>query len=191
MLHNKASTDKNAIRPFQMTFPDDELTDLRRRIEATRWPDRETDASQGVSARDDAGTRALLGDRVRLAQGRGEAERPAAVHHRDRRGRHSFHSRSFEARRCVAAHRLARMARLGHRAAEDHRSPDQSHGPRRHGIGRFRCGDPEHAGLRVFRQADHDRLGTRAYRTCLDRADEAPRIHALCRARRRLGWGCG
>ena len=30
------------------------------------------------AARDDAGTRALLGDRLRLAQGRGEAERPAA-----------------------------------------------------------------------------------------------------------------
>src|SRR6266566_3114818 len=42
--------DKTAIRPFQFTFPDAELTDLRRRVNATRWPDREqvTDASQGV-----------------------------------------------------------------------------------------------------------------------------------------------
>jgi len=40
-----------AIRPFQMVnVPDAELTDLRRRINATRWPERETvtDASQGV-----------------------------------------------------------------------------------------------------------------------------------------------
>ena len=39
----------------------------------------------GRAARDDPGARALLGDGLRLAQVRGEAERPAAVHHRDRR----------------------------------------------------------------------------------------------------------
>jgi pimeloyl-ACP methyl ester carboxylesterase len=39
-----------AIRPFQVNVPETELTDLRRRINATRWPERETvtDASQGV-----------------------------------------------------------------------------------------------------------------------------------------------
>ena len=40
-----------AIRPFQVTsVPETELTDLRKRINATRWPERETvaDASQGV-----------------------------------------------------------------------------------------------------------------------------------------------
>ena len=38
------------IRPFQYKASDAELDDLRRRIKATRWPDRETvpDASQGV-----------------------------------------------------------------------------------------------------------------------------------------------
>ena len=43
-------TDKAAIRPFQFNFPDAELDDLRRRVNATKWPDREqvTDASQGV-----------------------------------------------------------------------------------------------------------------------------------------------
>src|ERR1700722_9217909 len=35
-------------------------------------------------ARDDSGTRALLGDRLRLAQDRGETERTAAIHYRDR-----------------------------------------------------------------------------------------------------------
>jgi pimeloyl-ACP methyl ester carboxylesterase len=40
----------NAIRPFQVNFPEAELTDLRRRIAATRLPERETvtDFSQGV-----------------------------------------------------------------------------------------------------------------------------------------------
>jgi len=38
-----------AIRPFHVHFPESELTELRRRIKATRWPDRETvtDQSQG------------------------------------------------------------------------------------------------------------------------------------------------
>jgi hypothetical protein len=43
------ATGKNAIHPFQkVNFPEAELTELRRRINATRWPDRETvtDASQ-------------------------------------------------------------------------------------------------------------------------------------------------
>src|SRR6185369_5085499 len=31
--------DKTAIRPFQFNFPDAQLTDLRQRINATRWPD--------------------------------------------------------------------------------------------------------------------------------------------------------
>src|SRR3979490_2040368 len=35
-------------RPFPIAVPEEELTDLRSRINAARWPDRETDASQGV-----------------------------------------------------------------------------------------------------------------------------------------------
>jgi hypothetical protein len=44
------AADKTAIRPFKVNVPQAELTDLRRRIRATRWPERETvtDASQGV-----------------------------------------------------------------------------------------------------------------------------------------------
>jgi len=40
----------NTIRPFQVTFPEADLAELRRRINATRWPERETvtDDSQGV-----------------------------------------------------------------------------------------------------------------------------------------------
>ena len=39
-----------AIRPFRIDIPDDALADMRRRINATRWPDRETvsDLSQGI-----------------------------------------------------------------------------------------------------------------------------------------------
>ena len=48
---SKQAADKNAIRPFpHVNFPDAELAELRRRINATRWPERETvtDATQGV-----------------------------------------------------------------------------------------------------------------------------------------------
>jgi pimeloyl-ACP methyl ester carboxylesterase len=40
----------NAIRPFRIDVPEEELVDLRRRIAATRWPEKETvtDQSQGV-----------------------------------------------------------------------------------------------------------------------------------------------
>jgi len=44
------ATDKTAIRPFEFNFTDAELADLRRRVNATKWPERElvNDASQGV-----------------------------------------------------------------------------------------------------------------------------------------------
>src|SRR5262245_7649667 len=40
----------DAIRPFHVNVPEDALVDLRRRINATLWPERETvaDQSQGV-----------------------------------------------------------------------------------------------------------------------------------------------
>jgi pimeloyl-ACP methyl ester carboxylesterase len=49
-MTQQTGSDKTAIRPFHVNVPDAELTDLRRRINATRWPERETvgDASQGV-----------------------------------------------------------------------------------------------------------------------------------------------
>jgi pimeloyl-ACP methyl ester carboxylesterase len=42
--------DKNALRPFQVNVPEAELTELRRRINSTKWPERElvADATQGV-----------------------------------------------------------------------------------------------------------------------------------------------
>jgi hypothetical protein len=38
------------VRPFRIGFPEAELTELRRCVNATRWPERETvtDDSQGV-----------------------------------------------------------------------------------------------------------------------------------------------
>ena len=49
---------------------------MRRRIAATRWPSKELveDRSQGVQLTTPASARARLGHRLRLAQGRGEAD---------------------------------------------------------------------------------------------------------------------
>ena len=44
------STDSTAIRPFHLEVPEEQLAELRRRIVATQWPEKETvpDDSQGV-----------------------------------------------------------------------------------------------------------------------------------------------
>jgi pimeloyl-ACP methyl ester carboxylesterase len=44
------SPERSAVRPFHIEVPESELTELRRRVEATRWPRRELvdDRSQGV-----------------------------------------------------------------------------------------------------------------------------------------------
>ena len=44
------TTDKTGLRPFRVQIPEAELTELRRRVQMTRLPERETvsDFSQGV-----------------------------------------------------------------------------------------------------------------------------------------------
>jgi len=47
---NEDTTSHREIRPFRVNFPEERLVDLRRRIAATQWPEKETvaDSSQGV-----------------------------------------------------------------------------------------------------------------------------------------------
>jgi pimeloyl-ACP methyl ester carboxylesterase len=49
-LEKEKAAGEEAIRPFKKSFSDAELTEMRRRIKATVWPEKETvtDASQGV-----------------------------------------------------------------------------------------------------------------------------------------------
>ena len=49
-MASQTSSDDTSIRPVHVGFPDADVEDLRRRVEATRWPERETvgDDSQGV-----------------------------------------------------------------------------------------------------------------------------------------------
>ena len=133
-------TEDNAIRPFHFHASDEALADLRRRIAATKWPERETvaDASQGVQL---ATMRELArywqtDYDWRKVEARLNALPQFMTEHRW--AGHPLHPRPFETSECAADHRHARLARLDHRAAEDHRSADQSHGAWRERIGRLR-----------------------------------------------------
>jgi hypothetical protein len=78
-------SNEQAIRPFPVaSVPEAELTDLRKRINATRWPERDNSdrCNPRSTASDDAGAGALLGDRLRLAQVRGTTPVPAELYHR-------------------------------------------------------------------------------------------------------------
>ncbi|MBV9701490.1 MAG: epoxide hydrolase N-terminal domain-containing protein, partial [Methylobacteriaceae bacterium] len=46
----RAAAADDAVRPFRVDIPQEQLTGLRRRLAATRWPDQETvpDQSQGA-----------------------------------------------------------------------------------------------------------------------------------------------
>src|SRR5918994_3013274 len=50
MTQAETSMARTEVRPFRIDVTEEELVDLRRRILATRWPERETvdDSSQGV-----------------------------------------------------------------------------------------------------------------------------------------------
>ena len=91
--------DTSAIRPFRVSFPEAELADMRRRINATKWPEREpvADASQGVQLATIQKLARYWGTEYDWRPCEATAERPAEFHHRDRRAGHSFHPRPFEA----------------------------------------------------------------------------------------------
>ena len=73
------------IRPFQINVPDEDLIELRRRICATRWADKETvaDQSQGVQSATIRELARYWATDYDWREVRGEAERPATIHDRD------------------------------------------------------------------------------------------------------------
>ena len=137
------SSDRTAVDPFQVDYPEAELTELRRRIRRHAGPSvrRSPTIRRACRSRRFRSSRAT-GGRTTTGPSARRPERPPAVHHRDRRAGHSFHSRSLKARRCPAADHHARVARLDHRAAEGHRPADRPDGIRRERVGRLRCGHP-------------------------------------------------
>ena len=195
----QTGSDKTAIRPFRVNVSEAELTELRKRINATKWPERETvaDASQGVQ----------LATIQKLARywatdydwRKCEAKLnalPQFITEIDGLDIHFIHVRS--------KHENALPLIVTHgwpgSVVEQLKIVGPLTDPTAHGgsaVGRFRRGDPVDAGLRLLRQADHDRLGPRPHRPCLDRADEAPRIHAGSSRKAAIGvrssrsrWAC-
>ena len=84
-----------AIRPFHVEVPRGgagRAAPSHRRDALARQGARRRSVA-GCAAGDDPGARPLLGDGVRLARVRGEAERAATVHDRDRRRGHPLHPR--------------------------------------------------------------------------------------------------
>ncbi len=114
-------------------MPAEQLADLRRRVLATRWPERETvsDDTQGVQlATMQKLARYWATDYDwRKVEARLNAL-PQFITEIDGLDIHFIHVRSKH-ENALAADRHARLARLGHRAAEDHRAADQSDGARR------------------------------------------------------------
>ena len=129
--HSAAATDDTAVRPFPINIPEADLVDLRRRINATKWPERETvtDETQGVQ----------LATMQKLAQywatdydwRKCEAKLNALPHfitEIDGLDIHFIHVRSKHDN-ALPLDRHAWLAWLDHRAAEDHRSADRSDRP--------------------------------------------------------------
>ena len=176
----RVETKSDAIREFHVNVPESELAELRRRINATRWPDRETvsDATQGVQL---ATTQALARYWATEYDWRKCEARLNALPQfiTEIEPRHSFHSRPFEASEFAAGHRHARLARIDRRAVEDHRPADQSDGAWRERIGRLRCRGSVDARLWILRQAHRRRVESRSHRACLDCADETPGLHEV------------
>ena len=189
MTEVETSSVSSEIRPFHVSVPQSDLTDLRNRIKATRWPEGEqvTDASQGVQL---ATMRKLAGYwgtdyDWRKCEAKINAV-PNFITEIDGLDIHFIHVKSKEknALPLIITHGwpgsiIEQMKVIGP-LTESHRSRWKSRG-------RFRCRDSVAARLRVFGQADGDRVGACPHRARVDDADEAPRIHEVRGAGRRLG----
>ena len=114
--------------PSKSTFQS-ELVDLRRRIEATRWPEKETveDQSQGPRLATMQALARYWATEYDWRTVRGEPERapPQFITEIDGLDIHFIHVRS-EHEDALPLVVNSRMAGLDHRAAEDHRSTDRS-----------------------------------------------------------------
>ncbi len=89
----------SAVRPFHVNIPEEALVDLRRRIEATRWPAKElvADRSQGVQLATLQELARYWATEYDWRKCEATTERAAAVHDRDRRGRDPLHPRQVAA----------------------------------------------------------------------------------------------
>ena len=172
--------ERTAIRPFSFHAPEAELVDLRRRINATKWPDREqvTDDSQGVkldTIQKLARYWATEHD-WRKVEARLNAL-PNFVTEIDGLDIHFIHVRS--------KHENALPMIVTHgwpgSIIEQMKIIDPLTNPTAHGgecSGCLPSRDPVAAGLRLLRQADEARVEPGQHRQSMGGADATPRLHA-------------
>ena len=183
------ATKTDAIRPFRSTFRKRTLADLRRRVKATQWPEREqvADASQGVQlATMQKLARYWATDYDwRKVEARLNAL-PQFITEIDGLDIHFIHVRS--------KHENALPMIVTHgwpgSIIEQMKIIDPLTNPTAHGGERSGClpsRDPVAAGLRLLRKADGARVEPRQHRPRVGDADAAPRLHAVRGAGRRLG----
>ena len=184
-----AENNDSGIRPFRVTFADADLAELRRRIAATRWPEKETvsDHSQGIPL-------AMIRELARYwatdydwrkAEAKLNAV-PQFITNLDGLDIHFIHVRSKHenALPLIVTHGWPGSIIEQLKIIDPLVNPD---GVRRQRVGRIRCGDPVDARVRLLRQADDDRVGPRTHGAGLGPADDASGLHPLCRP----GWGLG
>ena len=185
------SAGDTTIRPFTIEIPQADLDDLRARIAATRWPEKEPvdDLSQGVPLAILEKIARYWHDEYdwRKCEARLNAY-PQFITEIDDLDIHFVHVRSKheDALPLILCHGWPGSF-IEQMKVVDLLTDPTAHGGER--VGRLRRGDPEHARLRVLGQADRDRLGPGPHRARLGHANEAPRLHAVRRGRRRLGRG--
>ena len=150
------SADDTAIRPFTIDVPEADLEDLRARIAATRWPEKETvdDASQGVQLATIQAVARYWETEYdwRKCEAKLNAV-PQFITEIDGLDIHFVHVRSKheDALPLIVCHGWPGSV---DRADEDRRPAHRPDRTWRQRLGRLPRGDPEHAGLRVLGQAD-------------------------------------
>ena len=182
-------TDVSAVRPFHFSFPEAALVDMRKRVNATRWPERETvaDATQGVQ----------LATMQKLADYWGkdydwskcEAELKALPHfitEIDGLDIHFIHVRSKHERALpvIVTHGWPGSVIEQLKIIDPLTNPE-AHGG--HASDAFDLVIPSLPRLRILGQAGRGGLGPGARRARLDRADGAPWLYEICGARRTIG----
>ena len=185
----QAGSDDTAIRPFQVNVPEADLVDLRRRINATKWPERETvaDSSQGMRLETIQALARYWGKEYdwRKCEARLQAL-PHFITEIDGLDIHFIHVRS--------KHENALPLIVTHgwpgSIIEQLKIIEPLTNPTAHGgsaSDAFHLVIPSMPGYGFSGKADHDRLGCGSCCPRLGRVDEAPRIRALRSAGRRLG----
>jgi hypothetical protein len=96
-VKTEKTADATAIRPFTIETPEADLDDLRARIAATRWPEKETveDQSQGPRLATMQALARYWAEEYDWRECEEKLKALTALRHRDRWAGHPFHSRSF------------------------------------------------------------------------------------------------